>query len=77
MKLDWLRQHLTFANGVASHNTFGCVFSLPGAKQFEACFMCWISGLYPSLEGQHLAIDGKCVRDSHDGKHSAIHLVSA
>ena len=28
MKLDWLRQHLPFANGIASHDTFGRVFSL-------------------------------------------------
>ena len=31
----------------------------------------------PSLEGHPIAIDGKCVRGSHDGKHSAIHLVLA
>lgn len=36
-----------------------------------------MSGLCPSLEGQHIAIDGKCVRGSHDGRLSAIHLVSA
>jgi predicted transposase YbfD/YdcC len=77
MKLDWLRQHLPFANGIASHDTFGRVFSLLDAKQFEACFMRWIGGLCPSLAGQHVAIDGKCVRGSHDGKQSAIHLVSA
>jgi predicted transposase YbfD/YdcC len=77
MKLDWLRQHLPFANGVASHDTFGRVFSLLDAQQFEACFMRWICGLSPSLSGQHLAIDGKCVRGSHNGKQSAIHLVSA
>jgi predicted transposase YbfD/YdcC len=77
MKLDWLRQHLPFANGVASHDTFGRVFSLLDAQQFEACFMRWIGGLSPSLAGQHLAVDGKCVRGSHNGKQSAIHLVSA
>lgn len=77
MKLDWLRQHLPFANGIASHDTFGRVFSLLDAKQFEACFIRWVGGLCPSLEGHHIAIDGKCVRGSHDGKHSAIHLVSA
>ncbi|MBI3903514.1 MAG: ISAs1 family transposase, partial [Nitrosomonadales bacterium] len=53
------------------------VFSLLDAKQFEACFMRWISGLCPSLVGQNVAIDGKCIRGSHDGKQSAIHLVSA
>jgi predicted transposase YbfD/YdcC len=77
MKLDWLRQHLPFMNGIASHNTFGRVFSLLDSKQFEACFIRWVSGLCPSLEGHHIAIDGKCVRGSHDGGQSAIHLVSA
>lgn len=77
MKLDWLRQHLPFSNGIASHDTFGRVFSLLDAQQFEACFIRWIGGLCPSLNGHHIAIDGKCVRGSHDGKQSAIHLVSA
>lgn len=49
MKLDWLRQQLPFANGIASHDTFGRVFSLLDAKQFEACFMLWIGELCPSL----------------------------
>jgi predicted transposase YbfD/YdcC len=77
MKLDWLRQHLPFSNGIASHDTFGRVFSLLDAEHFEACFVRWMSSLCPSLDGQHIAIDGKCVRGSHDGKRSAIHLVSA
>jgi hypothetical protein len=77
MKLDWLRRHRPFVNGIASHDTFGRVFSLLDAKQFEACFVRWIRALCPSLDGQHIAIDGKCVRGSHDGTQSAIHLVSA
>ena len=77
MKLDWLRQHLPFSNGIASHDTFGRVFSLLDAEQFEAGFVRWISSQCPSLAGHHIAIDGKCVRGSHDGKQSAIHLVSA
>lgn len=76
-KLDWLRQHLPFTNGIASHDTFGRVFSLLDANQFEACFVRWMDAMCPALAGQHIAIDGKCVRGSHDGKHSAIHLVSA
>lgn len=76
-KLDWLRQQLPFANGIASHDTFGRVFSLLDAAQFEACFIKWTGAMCPALSGQHIAIDGKCVRGSHDGKHSAIHLVSA
>ena len=77
MKLEWLRQHLPFANGIASHDTFGRVFSMLDAQQFEACFMRWTGGLCPAFKGRHIAIDGKCVRGSHDGAQSAIHLVSA
>lgn len=77
MKLDWLRQHRPFAHGIASHDTFGRVFSLLDAKQFEACFMRWMSEICPSLVGRHIAVDGKCVRGSHDGIRGAIHLVSA
>lgn len=36
-----------------------------------------MGSMCPALHGQHIAVDGKCVRGSHDGKHSAIHLVSA
>ncbi len=74
MKLDWLRQHLPFTHGIASHGTFGRVFSLLDAKQFEAGFVWWMSDLYPSIEGQHIAIDGKCARGSYNGKHSAFIL---
>ncbi|WP_295752212.1 transposase family protein [Undibacterium sp.] len=38
-KLDWLRQHLPYVNSIASHDTFGQVFSLLDAKKFEACFV--------------------------------------
>jgi predicted transposase YbfD/YdcC len=77
LKLDWLRRHLPFANGIASHDTFGRVFALLSASQFESCFMRWIAQLCPGLEGQHLAIDGKSVRRSHRAEHGPIHLVSA
>jgi predicted transposase YbfD/YdcC len=77
LKLDWLRQHLPFANGIASHDTFGRVFTLLSASQFEICFMRWMRQLCPGLAGQHIAIDGKSVRRSHDGERGPIHLVSA
>lgn len=77
LKLDWLRQHLPFANGVASHDTFGRVFTLLSANQFEKCFMRWIRCVCPGTAGEHIAIDGKSVRRSHDGERGPIHLVSA
>jgi predicted transposase YbfD/YdcC len=77
MKLEWLKQFLPFANGIASHDTFGRVFNLLDARQFESCFTRWMQQLCPSLAGQVIPIDGKCVRGSHDGVQAAIHLVSA
>ena len=50
-KLDWLRHYLPYAHGIASHDTFGRVSSLLDASRFEHCFMRWIGGLCPSLEG--------------------------
>lgn len=77
LKLDWLRQYLPFSEGVASHDTFGRVFRVLSAHQFEACFISWMRQVCPNLDGRHLAVDGKCVRGSHDGNKGAIHLVSA
>jgi hypothetical protein len=68
LKVEWLRQYLPFYNGIASHDTFGRVFRLRSAHQFEACFMRWMRHLCPNLDGHHLAIDGKCVRGSYDGE---------
>lgn len=76
-KLPWLRQYLALVNGVAPHDTFGRVFAALDAKQFEASFMRWVSGLCPGVTGQVVAIDGKSVRRSHRLGKGAIHLVSA
>ena len=76
-KIGWLRQYLTLANGVASHDTFGRVFAMLEAERFEACFVRWVGGLCQGLEGKVVAIDGKTVRRSHRLGQGAIHLVSA
>ena len=68
---------MRFAIGIASHDTFGRVFTLLSARQFEPCLLRWIRLLCPALKGQHLAIDGKSVCRSHDGERGPIHLVSA
>lgn len=43
------RQNLLLANGIAAHDTFGRAFSSLNAKQLDAFFMHWISGLCSSL----------------------------
>ena len=78
LQLDWLRLHLPFANGIASHVTFDRVFSLLDPKQFEACFVRWMQALCPALATEELiAIDSKSVRRSHNGSTRMTHLVSA
>ncbi|WP_258187900.1 ISAs1 family transposase [Trinickia symbiotica] len=76
-KLQWLRRHVQLQNGIPSHDTFGRVFAALNPKQFEACFIRWMSQLCPALAGQVVAIDGKTVRGSHQRGARAIHLVSA
>ncbi len=76
-KLDWLRRHIPLVHGIPSHDTFGRVFAALNSRQFEACFIRWMSTLCPALAGQIVAIDGKTVRGSHQRGERAIHLVSA
>jgi len=74
---EWLRQYVPLENGIPSHDTLGRVFAALDAKQFEACFVQWMSSLCPSLEGEIIAIDGKTARGSHGRDEAALHMVSA
>lgn len=76
MRLNWLRRFLPLENGIASHDTFGRVFRLLDSRRFELAFRGWISHVVGAAQ-EHIAIDGKCVRGSHNGEKRAIHLVSA
>lgn len=78
-KRKWLKQFLELPHGIPSHDTFGRVFALLNAKQFQRRFIRWIRAVYEVTQGQIVAIDGKRLRRSHDktlGK-NAIHIVSA
>ena len=72
----WLRRFLVLEHGTPSHDTFGRVFRVLDATVFEHCFRSWISGLAGVIEGV-IALDGKTVCGSRDGKNTALHLVSA
>jgi predicted transposase YbfD/YdcC len=76
-KLDWLRQFLPFAHGVASHDTFGRVFALLDATVFERCFIAWMRTVCRAFDGLQVALDGKTVRRSQSAGQKAIHVVSA
>jgi predicted transposase YbfD/YdcC len=78
-KQDWLATFLELPNGIPSHDTFGRVFGLIDAEQFQSCFLKWVQTASDRTEGQIVPIDGKKLRRSHDkanGK-AAIHMVSA
>ena len=78
-KQEWFKGFLELPNGIASHDTFGDVFSRLDPVQFQECFMEWVRAVNELTKGQLVAIDGKTLRRSHDkllGK-KAIHMVSA
>jgi predicted transposase YbfD/YdcC len=78
-KYQWFKGFLRLPHGIPSHDTFGRVFSLLDAEQFQCCFRAWIAAVEEWTAGQVVALDGKQVRRSHDralGK-QAIYMVSA
>ena len=78
-KETWLKQFLPLEKGIPSHDTFGDVFQVIDAEEFQRCFIRWVKQVFTVTKGQVIAIDGKTVRRSHDkaiGK-DAIHMVSA
>jgi predicted transposase YbfD/YdcC len=79
IKRNWFKQYLSLENGIPSHDTFGRVFSLIDPEQFQTCFSNWIKDIVKSVTGDVIAIDGKCLRRSHDksSNKSAIYMVSA
>lgn len=72
----WLRKYLKLAHGTPSHDTFGRVFRLLDAKEFETCFRDWIKEIVGVVEGV-VAFDGKTARGSQDGPNTALHMISA
>jgi hypothetical protein len=72
-KLDILRTFLAFENG----DTLRRFFRAIDTQQFQHLFVDWIKAwLNPEVANKVIAIDGKTLRGSHDGAHTAIHLVS-
>jgi len=78
-KQAWLNTFLELPNGIPSHDTFGRVFSLLDAQQFQLAFYEWVWAVNDIIQGQIINIDGKCLRGSDDkylGKR-AVYMVSA
>jgi predicted transposase YbfD/YdcC len=81
----WLVRHLKLPAGVPSHDTIGRVLAALKPEAFQRCFQQWIASLTEhaevenSNEQQHIAIDGKALRRSHDRRRGLgpLFLVSA
>ncbi|MCP4361635.1 MAG: ISAs1 family transposase [Chloroflexi bacterium] len=79
VKQDWLGEFLDLTNGIPSHDTFGRVFGLLDPEQFQRGFMSWIRVVSDITGGEIVAIDGKQLRQSHNGRlgKAAIYMISA
>jgi predicted transposase YbfD/YdcC len=78
-KEQWFRTFLILPKGIPSHDTFGRVFAAVDPHQFQSGFISWIEAISELTKGEVVAIDGKRLRRSHDGRlgKAAIHMVSA
>ena len=78
-KKEWLQTFLILPNGIPSHDTFGRIFGQIDPQAFQESFVSWVNAVHRVTAGQIIAIDGKRLRRSHDGRlgKQAIHMVSA
>ena len=76
---EWLRTFLELPHGIPSHDTLGRVFARLDASGFEEGFRDWVQEAFARTDGQVVAVDGKCLRGSHDRGRGLgpLHLVSA
>src|SRR5260370_41152091 len=78
-KLDFLRGFLELPSGIPSHDTFSRVFAKLDPAALLLCLQNWLAALRAKLGAEHVAIDGKTLRGSHDGdtRPNALHPFSA
>ena len=75
---EWLSRRLDLPHGIPSRDTFRRVLQRIRPDAFQVCFTTWLQTLAGPDDVSHLAVDGKCVRRSHDAGHDLgpLHLVS-
>ena len=84
---DWLAEHLGDDCTVPSHDTIGRVLQSLKPEAFQECFEAWIESMSDlaietdetDRSREHVAIDGKTLRRSHDWQANLgpLHIVSA
>ena len=78
-KIDFLREHFPYENGIPSKNTLSSVMASIDPNHFKNCFIAWVKSLQKHISGV-IAIDGKTLCNSFDKADEnarAIHMVSA
>ncbi|MCP4047210.1 MAG: ISAs1 family transposase, partial [Gammaproteobacteria bacterium] len=75
-KLEYLRRHLPYKDGICSHDTLNDVMNALPGELFSDCFTNWVSALRDQ-DPEIVAIDGKTSRRAHARNGPRLHLVSA
>jgi predicted transposase YbfD/YdcC len=75
-KKQWFEKFLKLPNGIPSHDTFGRVFRILDSEVLEQVCIAWLQSIAGQVQGV-VAIDGKSLCGSRDGKKSPLHIVSA
>jgi len=77
IRAPWLKTFLELPGGIPSHDTFNRVFSAIDPTAFLDCFVRWVRGICPSLNGEIVAIDGKALRHALNEGAPIPYIVSA
>lgn len=73
---EWFKQYVDLPHGIPSHDTLSRVFGRLDRTEFSQAFAQWISDSLPTLDRQHIAIDGKMIGGGF-AQQKSITLVSA
>jgi DDE_Tnp_1-associated len=58
-RIDYLRQHYSYKNGIPSHDTINRVLSMLNPITFNHVFMVWVKDVIGDKEPDIISIDGK------------------
>lgn len=76
LKVELLRKFFPYQHGTPSDDTLRRFFRVLNPVTFRTCFVQWVQSLKLTND-QHIAIDGKVSRRTHDGEAGPLHIVSA